>query len=1080
MLAALSSESILFEGVVEIDGGDGVRVEVLMDSGATRHNFMCMSLANRLDPLRLRRKQVEILVEMANSSKAMCSEAIDVSLTLSLPQPGGMDTVKTMKFMALIMDALTTDLVVGAKSLLDFNLFEPLKEHLRRVFGDGDGSTDVLATTISSRDIFPPEIITAESGLCDLEAYPDAYSFNPEDKPTIGGSPELQVKIKEMLKEFAPVFSNSVSSVPAAVTPMFLKRIGVDMPHAMRGRVRPQLPHHQVEIDKQIDQLLELGVIVPCNEDHFSQVLLVGKADNSKRLCIDFRHLNRVTEGLQWPLPIIPEIIRTIGGKSFYATLDLTSGYHQCALLDEASRLTAFKTARGMYRFTRVPFGLKGAPSYFQKAMADEVLKGLIPLMCAIYIDDCVIWGDTEEEFLSNLRVVLGRFRERGIFVKLKKCSFGVSEISYLGHVISKAGCTYSEARKEALMQLKTPETVTELRTFLGLAGYMRNHVKNFAELAAPLYELTKNTSRKTSPIAWSTASREAYTKLKNAVYQAEMVYHITGDGKITLFCDASDIACGAHLVQEINGVEQSIFFVSKTFSDTQRRWSVGDREMFAMYYGITQLKSFLGGRHFTLKTDHNNLRYWLTESASPKVQRWRIALSEFEFDIEYLKGELNVVADALSRLVIIAERTTEERDTIIAKFHGVVEGHTGVRKTTLKMKKAGICWPGLEQDVSKFIRSCAICQRNSMAPRTSHGPNFSLDRPGPNQLVAIDTMGPLLPDMFDFKYILVLVDAMSRYTVLYPLVNKDSKECARKLLDYVCCYGKPQQILSDNAGQFNADIISEFTKLINSEHHFTIAYSHQDNGQVERMIKEVRRRLEALTQEIGKPSEWSVYLTMVQRIINTTVNSSTGFAPATMKFGMDNALESDLFVQGGSTCPQEFVRSISEVQRNLAARYAQLCGEEEETDRHSTIFVPGEYVLVDLIRKTKQRVDEGRRSGPFKVLAQRGAAVDLFDPIANKARQVHVSRCRLYVTRNGEDPLLESVRNTDYYIVDKIVSHYFKPRNSRRPEHLHLQVLWAGYEIPESEFGSNSSLLKTAQFKQYASNYPELAKFIK
>ena len=200
--------------------------------------------------------------------------------------------------------------------------------------------------------------------------------------------------------------------------------------------------------------------------------------------------------------------------------------------------------------------------------------------------------------------------------------------------------------------------------------------------------------------------------------------------------------------------------------------------------------------------------------------------------------------------------------------------------------------------------------------------------------------MGPLTEDIFGFSYVLVFVNAMSRYTILIPLASKDSKECARKLLEYVCCYGKPQQLRSDKGGQFYADIIAEFTKLINSEHHFSIAYSHQDNGQVERMIKEVRRRLEALVQEIGKSEDWSVYLPMVQRIINTTVNSVTGFAPATMKFGMDNALESDLFVKGGSNCPQEFVRSISEMQRNLASRYEQLCREEEEDDQTATILL--------------------------------------------------------------------------------------------------------------------------------------------
>jgi hypothetical protein len=508
---------------------------------------------------------------------------------------------------------------------------------------------------------------------------------------------------------------------------MTLTKLTTSMPASMRGRVRPQLLHHQEEIDRQVQQLLDLGVLVPCNEDYFSQVLLVGKADNSKRLCIDYRALNRVTEGLQWPLPIIPDLLKRIGGYPFYAVLDLTSGYHQCPLEEASSRLTAFKTAKGMYRFTRVPFGLKGAPSYFQYTMVEDVLKGLMD-SCAVYIDDCVIWGKTEEEFLHNLRRVLERLREKNVKIKKKKCSFGVQEIKYLGHLVNAKGITFSEDRKLALLNMKTPITVTEMRTFLGLAGYMRNHVSDFATLAAPLHALTKNTSKKTTQIAWSPELKAAFDKLKEAVYNAPMLHHLAPEGKITLLCDASDIACGAHLIQEIDGIEQSIYFVSKTFTDVQRRWSVGDREMFAQYYGITQLRRFLGGRKFTLKTDHENLKFWLSDSASSKIQRWRIALSEYDFVIEHIRGEKNVVADALSRLVLIT--SSREKDILISNFHNAVEGHSGVQKTVARMKKAELSWPGMDRDVAKFVKSCPICQRLSTAARTSHGSKFSLDNP--------------------------------------------------------------------------------------------------------------------------------------------------------------------------------------------------------------------------------------------------------------------------------------------------------------------------------------------------------------
>jgi hypothetical protein len=281
----------------------------------------------------------------------------------------------------------------------------------------------------------------------------------------------------------------------------------------------------------------------------------------------------------------------------------------------------------------------------------------------------------------------------------MKKCSFGVSEITYLGHIVNEQGFSFSEERKAALLHMKTPSTVTELRTFLGLANYMRNHVSDFAALASPFHALTKNTSKKKTPITWTPELQEQFTRLKEAVYEAPMLNHLAEEGNIILYCDASDIACGAHLVQEINGVEKSVYFVSKTFSEVQRRWSVGDREMFAQYYGITQLRSFLGGRRFTLKTDHANLQYWYSETASSKVQRWRYALSEYDFAVEHIQGEFNYVADALSRLVNIT--VTGDKAAIIANFHNGIEGHSGIKVTVQRMKNANHNWTEFRAELS-------------------------------------------------------------------------------------------------------------------------------------------------------------------------------------------------------------------------------------------------------------------------------------------------------------------------------------------------------------------------------------------
>ena len=201
------------------------------------------------------------------------------------------------------------------------------------------------------------------------------------------------------------------------------------------------------------------------------------------------------------------------------------------------------------------------------------------------------------------------------------------------------------------------------------------------------------------------------------------------------------------------------------------------------------------------------------------------------------------------------------------------------------------------------------------------------------------------------------------------------------------------------------------------------------------------------------------------------------------MKFGLDNALESDLFVKDyGSNNPQDFVQNISSLQKNLTAKYNELTAiEEGENNESATTFLPGTYVLVDNVKRSKNKVSGGKRSGPFKVLAQNGAAVELYDPTSKNTREVHISRCRLFHAREGEDPMVEALKYTNFFLVEKITDHFFKPKNSKKEKHLHLTVFWVGYEEPTLEFGKNlPTVLRTQEFRNYAAKFPELVKFIK
>jgi len=418
---------------------------------------------------------------------------------------------------------------------------------------------------------------------------------------------------------------------------------------ALKQRVRRQCPEHYAEIDLQVRKLLQKNFIVECNEEYYSQVLLVRKSDLSWRFCIDYRYLNKVTEGCSWPIPDIKVLLTLVSGKAFYAVMDCTQGYHQVELTREASRLTAFITGSGMFRWNRLPFGLKGAPSYFQFHMQNSVFAGLIGVCCFVYIDDIIVFGATWVEYLKNLELVLNRLRDWDVKLKLSKCKFGLESAKFLGHVVSKHGVQMDDARKDQIVKMVQPQTVTQLRSFLGMTNYFHDFVEHYANLSYSLYGLLKGNTLKNDLIKWTDDSERAFRKLQKAIVDAPMLFTIQAEGKLTLYTDASSYAAGGHLTQFIQGKECTIAFVSKVFSEVQRRWPTCDQEMFAVYFSIKKLHYLIGGRKFYVKTDHKNLQYWSHTSASPKIERWKVFLSEYDFVMEYIKGEDNCVADALS-----------------------------------------------------------------------------------------------------------------------------------------------------------------------------------------------------------------------------------------------------------------------------------------------------------------------------------------------------------------------------------------------------------------------------------------------
>ena len=435
--------------------------------------------------------------------------------------------------------------------------------------------------------------------------------------------------------------------------------------------------------------------------------------------------MNAATTSMGWPIPNISAMLRRLGhAKSkYYAKMDLTSGYFQAPLSENSRRYTAFITWCGLYEWTRVPMGLKGAPSYFQQMMTQFVLIQLVHITCELYLDDILVHATTEDELLNRLRTVFERLRKHRITLNPEKCEFGLNEVNFVGHTLSGNGISMSTDKKQSIISFPKPKTAKELKSFLGLANYFRDHVRIHSIVVFPLQQMIQNYDRK-RVLIWTENTEHAFKAIVKAINECPTLYFMDYKAQIILQTDASDYGIGAYLFQIIDGKECPVQFLSKTLAKEQRRWSTPEKEGFAIYYAIMQFKHLLRDCKFTLRTDHRNLIF-INEGGSPKVIRWKMEIQPFDFDLEHIEGAKNIPPDIFSRIMpnnneeqlTLPEQTVEQlyildeikipsnKYKVISKYHNTFFGHHGVDRTVQYIQKNEESWINMRAHVSLFIK---------------------------------------------------------------------------------------------------------------------------------------------------------------------------------------------------------------------------------------------------------------------------------------------------------------------------------------------------------------------------------------
>ena len=398
-----------------------------------------------------------------------------------------------------------------------------------------------------------------------------------------------------------------------------------------------------------IKQMEEQGIVRPSCSPWASPVVLVPKKDGSTRFCVDYRHLNTVTKKDVYPLPRIDDILDTLGRAKYFTTLDLSAGYWQVELDPESQAKTAFTSHRGLYEFTRMPFGLCNAPATFQRLM-QVVLAGLEWDCCFVYIDDILIASQSFEEHMHHLQLVFERLRQAGLRLKPKKCLFLRERVPYLGFVISKYGIQVDPSKTDKVKNFPTPTDPTSVRSFVGLASYYRRFVPRFAAIAAPLHRLTK----KDVKFEWSEECETAFCRLKSLLTEAPvLVYPRFGEGEhFLLETDASGIGLGAVLSQkQSDGKYHPVAYASRSLQPNEKNYPISELETLAIVWAVKYFRAYLLGHPCTVLTDHAACVSLLnTPRPSAKLARWAMAIQEMDLMIKHRSGRSNAGADALSR----------------------------------------------------------------------------------------------------------------------------------------------------------------------------------------------------------------------------------------------------------------------------------------------------------------------------------------------------------------------------------------------------------------------------------------------
>ena len=735
-------------------------------------------------------------------------------------------------------------------------------------------------------------------------------------------------------------------------------------------------------IETEVNKLLEKGIIEESESPWSSPLLLVPKKTGDYRLCVDYRRLNARLVKNGFPLPRIHSLLDQLKDANFVTSLDLLSGYHQIEMDKESRPMTAFSLNNAHYQFVRMPFGLTNAPATFQYLMS-KILKSVLNKTAFVYLDDILVISKTFDEHVKHINEVMTLLLQAGLKINWKKSFFLRAHTEFLGFKVGGSNIQVSEKKVESIVNFPRPNTLKQLRGFLGMSGFYRRFVPDYATKAAPLTKLL----HKDVPFTWEDEQEKAFDIIKQHLIEPVLLYCPDFDKPFEIQSDASNVGVGGVILQRINDKEHVVAYTSRTLNKAERNYSTTEKELLAVLHCVETFRPYIEHTNFTIVTDHECLK-WLNSISEPRgrLARWITRLAQFNYNIIHKKGKFLTVADALSRTPYSIEiasvtqalpdfkeikdpwylalkekvKTSPEDyvlfhivndyvfkkvydkvlgcntsklyvpndfryDLILQNHSSLPSGHFGVEKTLQRIQRT-YYWPQMRSDVKEFVSQCVECQKYKADNCKPIG-EMQIKDPTltPWKIVYMDVIGPLPRSRRGNKYIITCEDVCTKYLIAVPVRNATAHYITRVLLnDVILENGVPSIVVTDNGSQFT----SHMFKKVCEEYHIKLNhvpfYTPQCN-EVERYHRTLKTSLAIFAQE--DHTLWDDHLKYVVFAMRTAKNDTTGFSPALLNFGRELKSFYELFDELNDSNVGEFdpERYVNTNQENLAKIYQKV-----------------------------------------------------------------------------------------------------------------------------------------------------------